>query len=100
MGVGIHVEKLNAWYGKSQALYDINLKVAANHATALSNEFWSLRLNQPSSALPLQIYKYANTPYDDLHRQAWAGALVLIILIVTSIAAVRYAVRRGSFGAA
>jgi len=68
--------------------------------TALGNEFWSLRLDQPSSALPLQIYKYANTPYDDLHRQAWAGALVLITLIVTSVAAVRYAVRRGSFGAA
>jgi phosphate transport system permease protein len=68
--------------------------------TALGNEFWSLRLDQPSSALPLEIYKYANTPYDDLHRQAWAGALVLITLIVTSVAAVRYAVRRGSFGAA
>jgi phosphate transport system permease protein len=68
--------------------------------TALGNEFWSLRLDQPSSALPLQIYKYASTPYDDLHRQAWAGALVLIILIVTAIAAVRYAVRRGTFGAA
>jgi len=35
MGVGIEVESLNAWYGKSQALYDINLQVAANHATAL-----------------------------------------------------------------
>jgi phosphate transport system ATP-binding protein len=35
MGVGIQVDKLNAWYGKSQALYDINLAVAANHATAL-----------------------------------------------------------------
>ncbi len=35
MGVGINVENLNAWYGKGQALYDINLKVAANHATAL-----------------------------------------------------------------
>jgi phosphate transport system ATP-binding protein len=35
MGVGIQVEKLNAWYGKGQALYDINLNVAANHATAL-----------------------------------------------------------------
>lgn len=67
--------------------------------TALGNEFWSLRLDQPSSALPLQIYKYANTPYDDLHRQAWAGALVLITLIVMSVAAVRYAVRRGTFGA-
>ena len=36
--------------------------------TALGNEFWTFRLDQPSSALPLQIYKYANTPYDDLHR--------------------------------
>ena len=35
MGVGIQVDNLNAWYGKGQALYDINLKVAANHATAL-----------------------------------------------------------------
>src|ERR1017187_8360148 len=35
MGVGVQVENLNAWYGKGQALYDINLKVAANHATAL-----------------------------------------------------------------
>jgi phosphate transport system ATP-binding protein len=35
MGVGIQVEKLNAWYGKGQALFDINLNVAANHATAL-----------------------------------------------------------------
>src|SRR5580704_5880980 len=35
MGVGIQVEAVNAWYGKTQALHDINLKVAANHATAL-----------------------------------------------------------------
>src|SRR5579883_2257422 len=35
MGVGIQVSDLNAWYGKGQALFDINLKVAANHATAL-----------------------------------------------------------------
>jgi phosphate transport system permease protein len=68
--------------------------------TALGNEFWNLRLNQPTAALPLQIYRYALSPYDDFHRQAWAGALVLIVLIVTSVAAVRYAVRRGSFGAA
>src|SRR6204780_5978965 len=35
MGVGIHVESLNAWYGKTQALYDVKLTVAANHATAV-----------------------------------------------------------------
>jgi phosphate transport system permease protein len=68
--------------------------------TTLGNEFWNLRLDQPTAALPLQVFNYAKSPYDDWHRQAWAGALVLILLIVSSIAAVRYAVRRGSFGAA
>ena len=68
--------------------------------TALGNTFWNLRYDQPTAALPLQIYSYAISPYDEWHRQAWAGALVLIVLIVSAVAAVRYAVRRGSFGAA
>ena len=68
--------------------------------TALGNTYWSLRADQPIAALPLQIYVYANSPYDDWHRQAWAGSLVLIVIIVGAVAAVRYAVRRGSFGTA
>ena len=68
--------------------------------TAFGNQFWNLRVDQPTAALPLQIYTYAISPYDEWHRQAWAGALVLIILIVTAVAAVRFAVRRGTFGAA
>ena len=68
--------------------------------TTLGNSFWNLRIDQATAALPLQIYVYANSPYDDWHRQAWAGAFVLIVLIVTAVAAVRYAVRRGTFGAA
>jgi len=68
--------------------------------TALGNQYWNLHTNQPTAALPLQIYAYALSPYDDWHRQAWAGALVLIVLIVTAVAAVRFAVRRGTFGAA
>jgi phosphate transport system permease protein len=68
--------------------------------TAFGNTFWNMRIDQPTAALPLQIYVYALSPYDDWHRQAWAGSLVLIILIVTAVAAVRYVVRRGSFGAA
>jgi len=68
--------------------------------TAFGNQFWNLRYNQPTAALPLQIFVYAISPYDEWHRLAWAGALVLIVLIVTSVAAVRYVVRRGSFGAA
>jgi phosphate transport system permease protein len=68
--------------------------------TALGNTFWNVHYDQPTAALPLQIYVYANSPYDDWHRQAWAGSLVLITLIVTAVAAVRYVVRRGSFGTA
>jgi len=68
--------------------------------TAFGNQFWNLRADQPTAALPLQIFNYAISPYDEWHRQAWAGALVLIILIVTAVSAVRFAVRRGTFGAA
>jgi phosphate transport system permease protein len=66
--------------------------------TAFGNQFWNLRTDQPTAALPLQIFNYAISPYDEWHRQAWAGALVLIVLIVSAVAAVRFAVRRGSFG--
>ena len=66
--------------------------------TTLGNQFWNLRYDQPTAALPLQIYVYANSPYEDWHRQAWAGSFVLIFLIVASIAAVRYVVRRGTLG--
>ena len=45
--------------------------------TALGNQFWSFKLNEPIAALPLQIYVYAISPYDEWHRLAWAGALVL-----------------------
>jgi phosphate transport system permease protein len=68
--------------------------------TAFGNQFWNLRMDQPTAALPLQIFNYAISPYDEWHRQAWAGALVLLVLIVTAVAAVRFAVRRGTFGAA
>jgi phosphate transport system permease protein len=63
--------------------------------TALGNSFWSTSLNQPIAALPLQIYVYAQSPYDDWHRLAWAGALVLIALIVIEVSLVRYVTSRG-----
>ena len=46
--------------------------------TAFGNQFWNHSLSQPIAALPLQIFTYAISPYDDWHRQAWAGALVLV----------------------
>jgi phosphate transport system permease protein len=66
--------------------------------TTLGNQFWNLSYDQPTAALPLQIFVYANSAYEDWHRQAWAGSFVLIVLIVTSVAAVRYVVRRGTLG--
>jgi phosphate transport system permease protein len=46
--------------------------------TAFGNRFWNHNLTQPIAALPLQIFTYAISPYEDWHRQAWAGALVLV----------------------
>jgi phosphate transport system permease protein len=63
--------------------------------TAFGNVDWSERLNQPIAALPLQIYVYALSPYDEWHRLAWAGALVLIVLIVLAVSLVRYVTSRG-----
>ena len=51
--------------------------------TAFGNRFWHHNLLQPIASLPLQIFSYAIAPYDDWHRQAWAGALVLILLVFT-----------------
>ena len=48
--------------------------------TAFGNRYWSHHLTEPIAALPLQIFAYAIAPYDDWHRQAWAGALVLVLL--------------------
>ena len=63
--------------------------------TAFGNDDKSLALNQPIAALPLQIFVYAVSPYNDWHRLAWAGSLVLIFLIVISISLVRYVTSRG-----
>ena len=63
--------------------------------TAFGNQFWSIKLNQPIAALSIQVYSYAISPYDDWHKQAWAGSLILIVLIVGAVAAVRIVTSRG-----
>jgi phosphate transport system permease protein len=63
--------------------------------TALGNQFFGVNLNQPMAALPLQIYVYAQSPYDEWHRLAWAGALVLIVMIMVSVTLVRIFANRG-----
>lgn len=66
--------------------------------TAFGNQFWSISPGQPIAALPLQIFTYAVSPYDEWHRLAWAGALVLIgmVLIISILARL---VTRSRFGA-
>ncbi len=57
--------------------------------TAFGNHYWSHHLDEPIAALPLQIFAYAISPYDDWHRQAWAGALVLVLLVLALSVGVR-----------
>jgi phosphate transport system permease protein len=61
--------------------------------TALGNNFLNFHLDQPTASMPVQIYTYAISPYDDWHRQAWAGALVLVLIIAVVSLAARFATR-------
>lgn len=61
--------------------------------TAFGNRFWNRSLAEPIAALPLQIFSYAISPYDDWHRQAWAGALVLVVGIFVINVLVRFLTR-------
>jgi phosphate transport system permease protein len=63
--------------------------------TAFGNQFWNFKLGQPTAALSLQIYAYSISPYEEWHRLAWAGALVLIVLIIGTISIVRVLASRG-----
>lgn len=67
--------------------------------TAFGNQFWSTALDEPIAALPLQIFVYAISPYDEWHNQAWAGALVLIVIVLIISLAARHATR-ARFGSA
>lgn len=68
--------------------------------TAFGNQFWNTKPNQPMAALPLQIYTYAISPFDEWHRQAWAASLVLIAFIVGTVAMVRWIAGRGMLNGA
>ncbi len=62
--------------------------------TAFNNRFWSTKLGQPIASLTVQVFTYAISPYDDWHRQAWAGALVLVTLVLLCSILARAATRR------
>jgi phosphate transport system permease protein len=62
--------------------------------TAFNNRFWSTNVAQPIASLTVQVFTYAISPYDDWHRQAWAGAFLLVMIILTLSIVARLAVRR------
>jgi phosphate transport system permease protein len=62
--------------------------------TSFNNRFFSTSLNQPISSLTVQVFTYAISPYEDWHRQAWAGALVLVAFVLLCSIAARFATRR------
>jgi len=62
--------------------------------TAFNNRFFSTSLRQPISSLTVQVYTYATGPYEDWHRQAWAGALVLVSIVLICSLLARLATRR------
>ncbi|HEY2924392.1 MAG TPA: phosphate ABC transporter permease PstA [Candidatus Eisenbacteria bacterium] len=62
--------------------------------TALGNRFWSVALDKPIASLPVFVFDYARAPYDDWNRQAWTGALVLVMMVTVISALLRITVRR------
>jgi phosphate transport system permease protein len=62
--------------------------------TALNNRFFSTNVTQPMASLTVQVYTYAQSAYDDWHRQAWAGAFLLVMIILVLSIISRLAVRR------
>lgn len=75
------------------AVARVSGETAALLFTAFNNRFLSGAMDQPMSSIPVQVYTYAIAPYDDWHRQAWGGALVLVTLVAAFSAAVRIATR-------
>ncbi len=61
--------------------------------TAFNNRFWARGIDEPTASLPVQIYTYAVSPYEDWHRQAWAAALVLVALVLILNISARFLVR-------
>jgi phosphate transport system permease protein len=62
--------------------------------TAFNNRFFTTSVNQPISSLTVQVYTYAISPYEDWHRQAWAGALVLVAVVFVFSVLARVVTRR------
>ena len=82
----LHITVRTAWPGILTGILLAMARIIGETAplliTTLGNQFWQTRLDQPMASLPLQVFSYAISPYNDWHDKAWAGALVLITMVL------------------
>ena len=93
VGIVLPAAKSGILTGILVALARIAGETAPLLFTAFGNPYWSWRPDQPVAALPLQIFQYAIAPYEDWHRQAWAGSLVLSGLVLVVSLSARFLIR-------
>ncbi|HYW13393.1 MAG TPA: phosphate ABC transporter permease PstA [Longimicrobium sp.] len=93
LGVVLPAARSGILTGVLVALARIAGETAPLLFTAFGNPFWSASLNEPIAALPVQIFQYAISPYEDQHRQAWAASLLLIALVLVMSLTARFLIR-------
>jgi phosphate transport system permease protein len=93
----LHITVRTAWSGIVTGILLAMARIVGETApllfTALGNQFWQTRLDEPIAAVPLQVFTYAISPYDDWHDKAWAGAVVLILMVLAISLAARFFTR-------
>lgn len=93
LGVVLPAARSGILTGVLVALARIAGETAPLLFTAFGNPFWSASLDEPIAALPVQIFQYAISPYEDQHRQAWAASLLLIALVLAMSLTARFLIR-------
>jgi phosphate transport system permease protein len=93
LGVVLPAARSGILTGVLVALARIAGETAPLLFTAFGNPFWSSDLGRPIAALPVQIFQYAISPYEEQHRQAWAASLLLIALVLAVSVTARFLIR-------
>lgn len=93
LGVVLPAARSGILTGVLVALARIAGETAPLLFTAFGNPFWSANLNAPIAALPVQIFQYAISPYEEQHAQAWAASLLLIALVLAMSLTARFLIR-------
>jgi phosphate transport system permease protein len=93
LGIVLPAARSGILTGVLVALARITGETAPLLFTAFGSPFWSVRPDRPVAALPLQIFQYAISPYEEWHRLAWTGSLVLIALVLAVSLAARFLIR-------